>query len=112
VRRGKVNPGAAAARVALVPAVLGGVPAAGAAAQAEARRVAPRPPGPRMRAHPVRQRRPRILEMHRERRMHRLAIRAAAADGGVDAAAAVRPAARPYNKSCINREIFLPWLNP
>jgi hypothetical protein len=52
--------------------------------------------------------------MHRERRTHSLPIQAAAEDGGVGEAAAVQPAARrrarrdlraarPYNKSCINR---------
>ena len=71
-------------------------PAAGADVPAEVHRVAAHPRGLHMPDRPVRRHRPRILEMHRERRMHRPAIRVAAAAVGADAAAAVRPAARPY----------------
>jgi hypothetical protein len=68
--------------------------AVAAALAEEARRVAAHPLGLRMPARPVRRRQPRMLEMHRERPTHSPAIRVAAADGGVDAAAAVQPAAR------------------
>jgi hypothetical protein len=101
VRRGKVSLGAAAAPVGVAPgaqeaapAAQEVVPVAGAAALAEVRRVAAHPLGLRTPARPVRRRPLRILEMHRERRTHSLPIRVAADEGGMDAVAAVRPAAR------------------
>jgi hypothetical protein len=89
----------------VAPAAQEAAPVAGAAALAEARRVAAHPLGPRIPHHPVRRRRPPILEMHRERRMHSPAIRIAAADGGGDAAAAVQPAARRRARRVLRIEL-------